>query len=379
MERVGIKRASSFFTPMKKLLLIFLFSFALGRDCQAQNIAPLTTSRLQKSAQVLRRISAMSRNGVPDAVLNNAKCLIVIPSAIRKERKVLGPGVLSCRKEDTWSVPSSVQFEGSDIQGRIADLLIFLMKEEAVQELRTGEFRIERQGADSAPLVKTTPVPKIELHAAVFTYEWGKASLFSSKAIGTILARPSAPHEDSNPSIGISSRRYISAVTSFVNTIVPTGIVLHHTAVIPGQEKPPRNERAIDRYHAERGFEILCSGRLYHVAYHYLVMANGTVRAGRPERCEGAHASGYNSYLGISVVGDFSSSDNPDGARGPQKPTKAQINSLVQLCRRLRRRYNIPLQNIVRHSDISNTQCPGDRFPYNAILDRLKHSVIAAD
>jgi N-acetylmuramoyl-L-alanine amidase len=372
MKRVRSRRVGSFSIPTRTLWIIFLFLGAVGRDCRAQNIEAATAWRLEKSAHVLRRISAMSKDGVPDAVLNNAKCLIVIPSAIRKERKVDGLGVVVCRKENTWNAPTSIRFNGSGIRGRTADLLIFLMTQGAVQALQAGELRVERQGAAPAPLVKTTPVPQIELHAAVFMYEWEESVLSSSEAIGTILAIPSASQDESSLTIGKSSRSYISAVTSFVNTIIPTGIVLHHTAVIPGREKPPRSEQAIDKYHEERGFEILCSGVLYHVAYHYIIMANGIVKAGRPERCEGAHASGYNSYLGISVVGDFSSRDNPSGTRGPEKPTRAQIASLVRLCRRLRKRYNIPLQNIVPHSDISNTECPGDRFPYRAILDQLR-------
>ena len=75
-------------------------------------------------------------------------------------------------------------------------------------------------------------------------------------------------------------------------------------------------ERDIDKYHQARGFEILCFGRVYHVAYHYLIMPNGRVQTGRPERCEG--------------VGDFSSEDNPAGKEGPinssGQPTQSQAN-----------------------------------------------------
>jgi len=76
--------------------------------------------------------------------------------------------------------------------------------------------------------------------------------------------------------------------------------------------------------------------------------------------------------LGISLVGDFSSEDNPTGKKGPIKPSAQQIASLVRLCRRLRRRYNVPLQHIIRHSDIASTQCPGDRFPFKSVLDQLQ-------
>jgi N-acetylmuramoyl-L-alanine amidase len=368
MNHGGTKRFSS-------LLFVFLVVGAVGRDCRAQEVEPPTASRLTKSAYVLRRVSAMTRNGVPDAVLNKTKCLIVIPSAVRKQTKVGSLGVVTCREEDTWTTPSSVRFNGSGVHAGTADLMVFLMTERAVQALRAGELRIERQDAE-APLVKTSPIPQVEVRGGVFTYEFARGLLFSSKVTGSILSSSNTAQEQSKQSIAKTSKSYISAVISFVNTIIPTGIVLHHTAVIPGQEKPPKSERAVDQYHEERGFEILCSGRLYHVAYHYLVMANGAVRAGRPERCEGAHASGYNSYLGISIVGDFSSRDNPAGARGPEKPTRAQIAALVRLCRRLRARYRIPLQNIIRHRDIANTECPGDRFPYRAILDQLKTTKI---
>jgi N-acetyl-anhydromuramyl-L-alanine amidase AmpD len=196
--------------------------------------------------------------------------------------------------------------------------------------------------------------------------------LSSSKANGIIRASADTANPNATQVPKQISEQYRSTVLSFFNTIIPTGIVFHHTALIPGEKRVPRRESEIDEYHRERGFEILCSGRVYHVAYHYLIMPNGTVKAGRPERCEGAHAVGYNSYLGISLVGDFSSEDNPTGKKGPIKPSARQIASLVRLCRQLRRRYRMPLQNIVRHGDIANTECPGDRFPFRSILHQLQ-------
>jgi len=196
--------------------------------------------------------------------------------------------------------------------------------------------------------------------------------LSSSEAIGVIRGDADASdHPIHNTVPKKTTDKYLSSVVSFFNTITATGIVIHHTALIPGKNTMPLNKRDIEEYHRERGFEILCFGRVYHVAYHYLIMPNGKVKAGRPERCEGAHAAGYNSYLGISVVGDFSSEDNPTGEKGPTRPSAKQIASLIQLCRRLKDRYNIPLQHIVRHSDISRTKCPGDRFPYRSVLDQL--------
>src|ERR1700736_4938113 len=81
--------------------------------------------------------------------------------------------------------------------------------------------------------------------------------------------------------------KYLSSVVSFSNAITATGIVIHHTAVIPGENTVPQSGRDIDKYHQARGFKILCFGRIYHVVYHYLIMPNGSVQPGKPETCGG--------------------------------------------------------------------------------------------
>ena len=324
---------------------------------------------------MLDEISKKSQNAVPDAVLNSTKCVVVIPSITGRTVNVSAGGVASCREAaDSWSAPAFVKFNGRGIRAHRTDLLVFVLSDTGVRALRSGELQIGGQKRAAAPLVNTTPVTtQVELTAAeLLTYEGAAGVLSSSGASGVI--RPDADTSDAvhNAVPRKTIEKYLSSVVSFFNTITATGIVIHHTAVIPGEDTVPRSERDIDKYHQARGFEILCFGRVYHVAYHYLIMPNGSVQAGRPERCEGAHAQGYNSYLGISVVGDFSSEDNPTGEKGPIRPSAKQIASLIQLCRRLKDRYHIPLQHIVRHSDISSTRCPGDRFPFRSVLDQLQ-------
>jgi N-acetylmuramoyl-L-alanine amidase len=162
---------------------------------------------------------------------------------------------------------------------------------------------------------------------------------------------------------------------SQTNTITPVGIVIHHSSVIPGSsiaERLPLNLARWDEFHKKRGFGAFYWGHTYHIGYHYYVIfPDGKVRQGRPEHCVGAHAKGFNSYLGIVLIGDFSLKDNRKGDKGPLEPTAEQMHSLTLLCQRLRDRYNIPVSRIVRHSDIGRTECPGDRFPYAEFLGRI--------
>jgi lipid-binding SYLF domain-containing protein len=355
---------------VKKVVLLSLVATSIGRVYPAEHVKSAALLSIG-AARVLDEISKKSQNAVPDAVLNSTKCVVVIPPGTVN---VSAGGVASCREAaDNWSAPTFVKFQGHGIRAQRTALLIFVLSDGGVQALRSGELQVGGQKRAAAPLVSTTPVTtQVELTAELLTYEGVAGVLSSSEASGVIRRDTDTSDAVTNAVPRKTIERYLSSVVSFFNTITPTGIVIHHTAVIPGEDTVPRSERDIVKYHQARGFETLCFGRLYHVAYHFLIMPNGSVKAGRPERCEGAHALGYNSYLGISVVGDFSSEDNPTGKKGPTRPSAKQIASLIQLCRRLKDRYHIPLQHIVRHSDISSTRCPGDRFPFRSVLDQLQ-------
>lgn len=164
---------------------------------------------------------------------------------------------------------------------------------------------------------------------------------------------------------------FVSSV-SYRNTITPRGIVIHHSAVTTASDGQPLNLQTLAEYHRQRGFGAFYWGRTYHIGYHYIIFPDGRIEPGRPERCQGAHAVGHNSDLGICLIGNFSPSDNPAGERGLIAPTDAQMAALAGLCRHLQERYNIPLGNVHRHRDVtSGTECPGDRFPFEQIISKL--------
>jgi len=160
---------------------------------------------------------------------------------------------------------------------------------------------------------------------------------------------------------------------SLYNTIEPRGIVIHHSAVPMSLNRGPIDRTTLDAIHARRGFRAFYWGKVYHVGYHYVILPDGTVQAGRPEHLRGAHASGYNSFIGVCLVGDFSHSDNPDGRYGPVEPAKAQMTALRELCLRLERKYEIPPDHIFQHRDLDrHTQCPGDRFPWRTFITEVR-------
>ena len=160
---------------------------------------------------------------------------------------------------------------------------------------------------------------------------------------------------------------------SFSNSITPAGIVIHHSAIPPQPDGKPIDANLMDYVHRMRGYRAFYWGRLYHLGFHYVIRPDGTIENVRPELCRGAHTVGYNSYLGICVVGNFSSSANPQGENGLAQPTEAQLVALARLSRELGERYGFSADKIVRHNQVtSKTECPGDRFPFEQLIKQLK-------
>src|SRR5690242_17722497 len=220
----------AFVTIAKRTLLTFVVFSAIGSAPQAQHAKSTTSLTVDTAARVLKDISAKSRNGVPDAVLNSTKCFAVIPSGIRQRPNISGSGVVTCRDtRDSWTPPAYVNFSGRSSRSRTPDLLVFVLSDKAVRALRSGKLQIGGQNHAPAPLVNTNPViTQVELTAESFTYERAGGVLSISEASGVILG--GASNRDDNQVSKKSTDKYVSSVVSFFNTITATGIVFHHTA-----------------------------------------------------------------------------------------------------------------------------------------------------
>lgn len=151
----------------------------------------------------------------------------------------------------------------------------------------------------------------------------------------------------------------------------PGGIVLHHSASAGMAHGRPVDAALIDHWHEERGWGSATVSGAHHIGYHYVILPDGSVQPGRPEWMLGAHCLGYNDHLGICLVGDFSSSSNPDGRIKPSAPTREQLRALDDLLRSLMHRYGLGPEAIRRHRDLGQTACPGDRFPFDAVIEGL--------
>jgi len=70
---------------MKKIMSVLLMSFIglMGTFAWAGSAREDTVDRLQKSVDVLHAIMATPDKGIPEEVLSNAKCILVVPDLIK--------------------------------------------------------------------------------------------------------------------------------------------------------------------------------------------------------------------------------------------------------------------------------------------------------
>lgn len=123
-------------------------------------------------------------------------------------------------------------------------------------------------------------------------------------------------------------------------------IILHHA------EAKSASVEEVNRWHLERGW----TG----IGYHFYIRKDGRIYRGRPEWAVGAHAQGHNSRsVGICVEGAYMTETMP----------KAQFDALVGLVREEMAKY--PGAKVLRHRDVNSTDCPGDNYPWEALLAAL--------
>src|SRR5438105_5917454 len=115
------------------------------------------TERLQKAGDVLKEIMNTPDKGIPEEVLDSAKCMVVVPHLIQGGFIVGGKhgrGVASCRTANGWSAPAFVSVGGGSwglqIGAEGVDLVMLVMNEKGLQHLLSSKFQISGEGSAAA-------------------------------------------------------------------------------------------------------------------------------------------------------------------------------------------------------------------------------------
>jgi SH3 domain-containing YSC84-like protein 1 len=138
---------------MKKVMIL-LAMLSLGTLSWAGSAREDATDRLDNATNVLHEIMGMSDNGIPEEVLEHAKCVAVVPHMV-KAGFVFGgkggKGVATCRTANGWSAPAFITISGGSAGLQIGvetvDLVMIIQNEKGMQKLLSSNFQI---GADAS-------------------------------------------------------------------------------------------------------------------------------------------------------------------------------------------------------------------------------------
>ncbi len=180
---------------MKKILisLVVLLSTtaALAGD-RADDV-----ERLRSGATVIKESMSAPDSGVPDEIINNAKCIAVIPNMLKAAFGVggaYGKGVASCRTPKGWSAPAFFSLKGGSfgfqIGGQAADIIMIIMNDEGMNNLLQSKFKL---GADAS--VAAGPVGRHadastdwKMRAQVLTYSRTRGVFAGISLNGAVLS-----------------------------------------------------------------------------------------------------------------------------------------------------------------------------------------------
>ncbi len=116
-----------------------------------------TVDRLQKSVDVLHAIMNTPDKGIPEEVLSNAKCILVVPDLIKGGFIIGGKhgrGVATCRTTDGWSAPAFVSVGGGSWGLQIGvegvDLVMLVMNDQGFQHLLSSKLELTGEGSVAA-------------------------------------------------------------------------------------------------------------------------------------------------------------------------------------------------------------------------------------
>jgi lipid-binding SYLF domain-containing protein len=157
-----------------------------------------TTDRMDHAGQILHEIMAAPDKGIPEEVLEHAKCVAVVPDLLKGGFVFGGEngrGVATCRTAKGWSAPAFFAITGGSWGLQIGmegiDLVMIIQNEKGMQRLIGSGFQL---GADAS--AAAGPVGRHasadtdwKLDAEVLTYSRAKGAFAGLTLNGASIRR----------------------------------------------------------------------------------------------------------------------------------------------------------------------------------------------
>jgi SH3 domain-containing YSC84-like protein 1 len=172
---------------------VFTASAAFAGSAKEDSI-----ERLQNATGVLKAIMDAPDKGIPEEVLDGAKCVVVVPHLIKGGFIVGGKhgrGVATCRTATGWSAPAFISVGGGSWGLQIGvegvDLVMLVMNDQGLQHLLSSKFQISGEGSAAAGPVgrHASAGTDWKLNTEMLTYSRSKGAFAGLTLEGAVVEK----------------------------------------------------------------------------------------------------------------------------------------------------------------------------------------------
>jgi lipid-binding SYLF domain-containing protein len=154
MRSAWIKIRAPRLEGILKKIMLYVALLSLTNLGWADSKRESSTERLDNAGKVLQEIMGAPDKGIPEEVLEHAKCIAVVPHLIKGGFVVgaeNGRGVATCRTASGWSAPAFFAITGGSWGLQIGvegiDLVMIIQNDKGMQRLLASKFEL---GADAS-------------------------------------------------------------------------------------------------------------------------------------------------------------------------------------------------------------------------------------
>ena len=139
---------------LKHVLVVSVLVLCISLPALASSDREDDVTRIDKATQVFKDIMSTPDKGIPNELLESAKCIAIIPGDTKFAFVFggsYGRGLVTCRTEHGWSAPMFLAVDGGSvgyqIGGSSTDLVMLFMNDHALKSLLSDKFKL---GADAS-------------------------------------------------------------------------------------------------------------------------------------------------------------------------------------------------------------------------------------
>ena len=175
------------------------------------------TDRVTEAARVLEEVLAAPDKGVPQAIIEKAQAIVVIPSTVKGALLIgaqRGKGVMSVKSASGWSAPAFITLTGGSvglqIGGQATDIVLVVVNERGIENLAQNTFKIGGDASVAAGPVgrEATASTDYKLQAEILSYSRSRG-LFAGVSLAGSTIRADRNANEKIYGVGYSTKNIV--------------------------------------------------------------------------------------------------------------------------------------------------------------------------